>query len=66
MVFNFVADAYEDFRQYINEAISKRKIDYQNSWIKAMRPYKGYMDSATKQQELLEKVVDKFDGEIVQ
>lgn len=59
-VINFVADAYEDFRQYINEAISKRKIDYQNSWIKAMRPYKGYMDSATKQQELLEILHNNF------
>ena len=59
-VVNFVADAYEGFRDHINEAISRRKIDYQNSWIKGMRPYKGYMDPGSIQEELLETLHNNF------
>ena len=59
-VVNFVADAYEGFRDHINEAISRRKIDYQNSWIKGMRPYKGYIDPGSIQEELLETLHNNF------
>ena len=51
---DFVVDAYEDFRDFINAAAQQRKIDYNNSWLKAMVPSRGYIDPVESQGDFLE------------